>query len=267
VQCLGDGHCPSDKTPQCVDHECSACTDNDACADHDVKLLCDKDASSSTKGQCVQCTENRDCENPTPQCTAHQCVSCTSSAACKGLTETPACNTRQNVETSGQCVECTAANETMKCGNKACDRHLGTCTGKSRGSVSLCEPCVADSECVDDAKCVMQKLGTKELGRHCFWVNTEGKNCSVDQPAFRPYATLATLRSVDGSEDEDYCQPVTTCSAILSANGSCSPSAQCGEEGVDDGVCLGGGTCSYPCQHTYECPLNGNNECDTSLCQ
>jgi hypothetical protein len=261
VQCLGDGHCPSDKTPQCVDHECSACTDNDACADHENKPYCDKGSSSSTKGQCVGCLEDGDCDNPTPQCNAnHQCAPCTSNAACVRLDKV--CNTRANVETSGQCVQCSGTTEAARCNGKACNQHAGQCTQKDVHSVPSCQSCSADTECSSTARCVVHRFGNMDLGPYCFSIEDEEHPCADADEDRRPFSHSVSTASVDGPPLQ-FCFPrsATTCSAVLDTSGNpqdcmtngVRDSSKCGE-GIGDGYCNLAGKCTYACDENYDCP-------------
>jgi hypothetical protein len=234
-----------DDAPLCTaDGGCAACTDNDVASCPEGKPLCDG------AGSCVECLVGAHCNKPGKgHCDAGECVACTDSAQCG---ERGVCD-----KNSGSCVECTLDTEAERCVDAnpsdgiaapACDVSTLTCTGKPRGSVSVCHPCASDSECKSGARCVLTSFGNTERGGYCLEVEPvggcgNGASLSVD------------VTSVSGAPGR-YCAPRATCEALLDFGTQCSVDADCGAAGVDDGLCVPNGnirSCTYACSGRSDC--------------
>jgi hypothetical protein len=103
---------------------------------------------------------------------------------------------------------------TEDCPGGACDPKLSTCARKLRGTLGICEPCVSDSECVADHRCIPMTFGEgaekKELGGFCLKRMATG--CA------RPYASAIRNReSLSGYPAELYCgiqERIISCGAV-----------------------------------------------------
>lgn len=220
VECLGDGDC-SDALPFCEDNEC------------------------------VQCTGNAECEAPgASRCSAGVCGACQGDEDCAHLDGLGVCD-------GGQCVECTV-NDESACGANSCHPETNTCTNTPRGSVDLCESCVADSECevADSARCVPMQFNGTPRGGYCLKRVSAG--CE------RPYTVAVSGVSLSGIASEQYCgivQDSVTCEAVrdLFVEGaSCQQDSDCGagEGGLCRTVGVAANLCTYACNAGPQCPVD-----------
>jgi hypothetical protein len=103
---------------------------------------------------------------------------------------------------------------TENCEGTSCDPKSSTCARQLRGTIKQCEPCVSDSECIADHRCMELSYGTgaarQALGGFCLKRAATG--------CVRPFGGLRDKReSISGYPAELYCGPneaVTTCAAI-----------------------------------------------------
>lgn len=226
-------------TPACLE----------TCAD--ATPLCDEIA-----GRCVACLTNDDCPNAdASRCEAGACVGCAGNEDCGHVEGVPECS-------AGTCVQCTPETEEIRCGARACDPRDRVCTETVRGSLGLCQPCLADSECDSSGPssprgCVPVTYAGMAQGAVCLAQPVAPSSC----PRRFPESIATTTRSgIQGT----YCHPVqtiTTCEAILDFQKDCQTDADCGAAGLPDGLCRGG-RCTYECAGTSACP-NGY-ECRTT---
>ena len=171
-------------------------------------------------------------------------------ASCSGAT--PRC-------VDGRCVECTPMTEMADCSFRACDPALHVCAGE-RGSRTLCDRCVSDSECSTHIRngllrCVPMTFQGMEVGSYCL-IDREARlarsgmdNCPP------PYAGMSMRTSVSG-HTATYCVPDenrTTCASIQQFPGLCFADEECGLAGLDDALCIGS-SCTYTCTSTPWCP-------------
>ncbi len=248
--CRTDQHCADlVATPACVAgvgcFECSA--ENDSLCSG-TKPFCKAGGNA-----CVECNENADCSNEgAPHCNAdNTCGQCVANEDCGRWGKV--CST-------GQCVQCTPETEVAQCPDRdpkpgdqgpACDPVALTCTGAPRGSVSGCGACASDSECEDGSRCVSMTFSSQPHGQYCVQIAPAGF-C----PDGAPSKSSAT--SVLGIEDE-YCFPrekLTTCEAVSDFGDACSADADCGAEGLGDGLCKGpdgAKRCTYACSGDSDC--------------
>jgi hypothetical protein len=257
-----DGACGG-ATPVCniATDECVECTEEDAAACTGDTLLCDQDTNT-----CVECLQQTDCmDAAASRCSAGSCVPCSTNEHCSDISGKGVCH-------SGTCVQCTVADESA-CGANSCNPMTKQCTGTPRGSVGICRPCLADSECVGgnqpdpEQRCVqMEFQGVLRTGGFC--LRRVAKGCD------RPYQIPWNAQSLSGAPSEVYCginQASVRCEAVLDLIGSrsCSGGAdtQCGCARDDDGNCIESGQgglcrtvgvnanqCTYRCGAVGHCP-------------
>ncbi|MET0284338.1 MAG: hypothetical protein ABW352_07705, partial [Polyangiales bacterium] len=260
--CTSDQQCPLE-FPQCLDGDCVPCAEHNDCSRFGDRPNC------SPAGTCVACTPEREqlCTTIVPACdpSTNTCVQCVADTDCTTETK-PACDTTRSCgmctedadcerfdkvcnKTSGACVQCRPESEATDCPGTACDPKLFTCTTRPRSSVTTCNACVSDSECVADHRCIPMKFGTADVGNFC--LKRAAPNCA------RPYFTVLSRASANGVAAENYCglnEASTTCAAVLLFNTAktCTTDESCGASGA---VCDMVGPISNLC--TYECSFSG----------
>ncbi len=263
-----DGACGGD-TPVC-DVASETCVECLGPLDCDPSLICD--TASNT---CVECVGNADCIDPaTSKCDGGVCVGCGASEDCSHIDGKTVCDTDAT-----ECVECMVADESP-CGGNSCNPATNACTDTAIGSLSSCQPCVADSECAGggtadpDQRCVLLDFeGSTRDGGYC--LRRQSKTCS------RPYTVSISSGSVSGAPAETYCgvnEATVTCEAVrdLATLGASCPLGQDSECGCirdSEQACIGSGlgglcetvsgvpnTCTYACAIPLECP--GTLGCD-----
>ena len=279
VDCVTDAECgdnascdPGTLTCACDDgfHDCEGtCSDDtstDTCGDRCTPCPTDPNGDATcetgmcgiscrapyvfddTSMSCVECAADDDCTDPAAStCDGGTCVACADSTDCAHLTGTPVCD-------GGTCVECTPA-DASECNGNSCDPSNNTCTTTPVGSVSACQPCVADSECTADHACVPMMYDAMARST-AFCLPMANPDCQA------PYATKVTRTSVSGAMD-DYCtlnESIQTCEAFFDYGSSCADAADCGAAGLDDGLCepidFDVAGCTLPCTTSDECPSN-----------
>ena len=253
VACIGDSDCGDGLVCDTSSYECVSCLNDEQC---EGDMRCD--TASNT---CVTCLENMDCsiaELSTCDASSNTCTACSSDEDCTHITGKNTCN-------SGTCVECSPDNEVDTCGIFSCDPVTFTCTGIERDTVGRCEPCKSDSDCKSGG-CVEMTYGP---------AGSEVPVGSFCQPPVVnnacPSNVYATPREVTTRSGNTaiLChinEVLTTCGATLSSrdNVACDPSdlngfsADCGLDGVDDGVCvekdvLMNSRCSVLCDVDADC--------------
>jgi hypothetical protein len=159
----------------------------------------------------------------------------------------------------------------------SCNPRTNTCTNVQVGSLSVCDECVADSECGDglgasDAfRCVQLEYEDApfpiEGTGFCLKTVEGGGSCS------NPYRTVIERTSLSGAAPEDYCginEDLTTCPAVraLIADTPCDPANGDIDCPRPAGLCreLPGAVnrCTYPCSSVVECVAPGST-CGLSL--
>ncbi len=273
VECAGDGDCTdgvcdtdANACVEClVDADCSGgvCdTDANTC----VECLSDGDCTDGVcadDNTCVECKTNADCTDPSASLcdtATNTCTACTTNDDCSHLSGTTLCDTSA---ASGVCVACTVDDESACAGN-SCDPATNTCTQTPVHSVGTCEPCKADSECVQDHRCIPMKFqGTDLPDGYCLKIASTGCN--------QPYYSAINRMSLSGAAAEDYCgiaESLTTCAAVLDlkASKTCSSDGECGLSGTDDARCeqvgLASNRCTYSCDLSTQCP--GSTSCGSA---
>ena len=212
----------------------------------DPTPLCDE-----TTSQCVECLDHSDCtDDATARCDAGVCKPCTESSQCTN-SDSPACDAK-----TGECVECTPDDESP-CGNKSCNPATKQCTDTTRKSRAACRPCLADSECHENHRCVpMEFNGEPREGGYCLKL----LSAECERPLMVPSSPRGSL---SGAAPAVYCgvaEERTTCEALadLLEDRTCSTKADCGVPGLDDARCetVNGGPyrCTYSCDAANQCP-------------
>ena len=252
--------CPEDR-PLCSDAlECVQCIIDDDSYCTDQGLLCDLDSS-----MCVGCTGDSDCTDPAAaRCDNDVCTTCTEASQCDGV---DGLDPMGNVCEDGLCVDCTPETEGDSCmGNRSCNPATNECTDVFVGSLDVCEPCVADSQCGEDGeasdafRCVPMfyempdaRFPDDETG-FCL-KSTEG---GCEQPFS---ITLSMRPSLSDAPSDDYCginEELATCPAVkaLVDNETCEGGTpeECPQP---SGLCTKVGDlenrCTYLCSDPVEC--------------
>jgi len=269
VECTDKAQCAELK-PACdsTTNTCVECTDGPDCTGS-AKPFCDK-----TKEQCVQCLKQADCTSAAASaCNAGQCQACTKDAECSNIAGKGVC-------AAGTCVQCSVANEAA-CAGRSCNPKTDACTTTAVGTVSACQPCLADSECTGgdqadpDARCVPMKfMGIARTGGFC--LRRVSKTCA------KPYNIIVNGASLSGASTEAYCgidQDATRCEAVLDLvnSQSCADGkdTSCGCLRDKDRKCTATGQgglcktvgpnanqCTYACGSANQCP--GGHTCPSS---
>ena len=218
---------------------------------------------------CVQCLDDAACTDPTAnKCSeAGLCVGCTDDVDCEMLTATPVCD-----EAGGACVACTPDSEETTCpppDSFACHPVDFTCTGATRGTISPCQSCAADSECAPMGatvrRCVPFSFGGMDLGAVCLTdqATTTDMMCPVR------FADPRAGTSASGT-DATYCFPRhTTCDGLGSVSRTCTMDSECGNSALDDTLCRddgGGLRCTYQCTDDSDCAGSLCSTADPRYC-
>jgi len=198
-------------------------------------------------------TCNNACDAGTSHCNVNTgyCVECLESAHCTDPAR-PACSS------DGECG-CT---DDADCAGKSCAALDRVCTTTDVVSVSTCEPCRTDSECVADHRCVPMYYQTA-LRPQAYCLKLQSTGCA------RPYGTSITRGSLsDPDTPLQHCgihEGTTTCEAVLDliAATTCTPETageDCGDPLLaDDGRCETVGAfsnqCTYSCGGVDQCPV------------
>src|SRR5690606_2726318 len=168
-------------------------------------------------------------------------------------------------EDSGACVQCTKDDESP-CGDYSCDPVAFTCTETERGKTGTCRPCLADSECEGDRRCIELKFQGEPHGWYCMLQPPPMGGCVGASPA--PWKVpLLNRPSRSGEEPANYCginEALTTCEAVHAAREGQSVDCQDDSECPRGGLCrlvgpagVGTNRCTYACEETFECPSTG----------
>ncbi len=247
VECLAEGDC-TDQVCSRDTNTCVECLGDDDCTDG----VCDTDANT-----CVVCLTNDDCTDPTASfcdTDTNTCSGCTTSADCAHLADagTGVCDTENST-----CVECLDDDETTRaaCDGNSCDPATNTCTDTVVGSLEVCEPCLADSECSTDHSCVPMDFDGAFHGNYCLKLLASG--CE------RPFSDSIDAVSASGNQTEEYCALKTslvTCEAFNTFLDACEDASECGDANLNnDARCepvdtIAGNECTFACVGMNDCP-------------
>jgi hypothetical protein len=230
---------------------CVECTAEDASACEAHGKLC----SSEGTNTCVECNVSTDCKDAgKPVCSNHECAPCTQDSECE--TRSLICD--ESGPLKGQCVKCTVdPTDELRCGEFSCNPATNECTDHKRGSVDICEPCFADSECKENHACIPLFFGENSEPQGGYCMRVKSSTCVL------PYGASPIKRaSLSGAAEKEYCginESITSCAAIkaLEAATSCvggdplscaASGALCQSvNGIDD-------LCTYACTLSTECP-------------
>ena len=252
VGCLDSTHCAGRASASFCDPATNVCTGCRDGVDSDCSSVPDLNVCQA--GRCVQCAGAR------RAACGETAAACSASFACEGCKADADCQRFGKVcdEGSGRCVACTVDSEAAQCGGKSCDPAGHVCTQTDRASVELCTPCLADSECKANHRCIPLSFQGAARGGYCMKRVSSG--CS------EPFGAAPIKRaSLSGAASDDYCgliEDSTSCEAILALLGNriCATgdAAECGAAGA---VCghVNGLTpprCSYACEVSAQCPTS-----------
>lgn len=241
--------------PECIEEEepCPGCETSEDCEGG----VCDPETE-----QCVACLENAHCADTTaPRCDDNACGDCVDAEDCARFSEETVCD-----EESGACVACLDEDD---CSGSVCDPSTKTCTDLPARELNACEECQHDAQCQEGQLCVEMTYHLPEdgvVGTFCLWrvdAPQPGPNGSCGSPS-APFASLATVKSVDGLFAEVCTLRSTTCPALLhhgtEVDGCEIPftdDAACGHPDFSDGRCrlntVQEPRCTYPCLGHEDC--------------
>lgn len=234
------------------------------------ELTCPQ-GSDLVEGRCIPflpVTDLRPCEDgcpaEAPYCDGktESCVPCIGNEHCLDA-NVPICS-------RNRCVACTEEqNERCGDGAFACSEESGTCTETPIGSKSLCETCVADSECREGMLCVPTRVEGEVQEYACMWRREAvssggpGGDCIDAEPPFiEGSGEDKVATSISGLQAVVCRARVSTCRAYRDAvaETSCrvsgnNPTRSCGYSGLEDGVCENG-SCTLPCSIDIDCPAD-----------
>jgi hypothetical protein len=236
---------------RCVGVEC---LDDSHCSDTPATRVCKTvaDEGVAVINSCVECVSNADCQANAgaSACQNNQCVPCTVDADCNGIAsggvELPVCD-------AGTCVQCTGSkNAACSNGVNVCDSRTKQCTTFLRSSAATCEPCVSDAHCGTTQRCAFHLFGTTPLGPFCLPVATGAASNTCSST---PFAGLTASTTIDGVSANLCLLRLTTCEGLADFGvQACDAAADCGEDGLADGLCDEGvETCSIPCNSSLDC--------------
>src|SRR5690606_8771874 len=167
-----------------------------------------------------------------PVCLDGSCTSCSTSADCSDRPNASVCH-----EDSGACVQCTKDDESP-CGDYSCDPVALSCTETKRGKTGTCRPCLADSECEPDHRCIELKFQGEPHGWYCMPL-APMDGCLIASPA--PWKVVLSDRaSRSSAASANYCglnEALTTCEAILAARMGQGPGCTSDEACPTGGIC------------------------------
>jgi hypothetical protein len=246
VACLNANHCANKATASVCDTEKHVCVPCRAGMDTDCSNV--NGLNVCNAGTCVQCTADRRsaCGEDKPLCSAQlTCTTCSTDLDCQRFGKV--CD-----EASARCVGCTLDSEQAQCASKSCNPASKQCTQTERGSVALCNKCVADSECMAEQRCVELFFAGGSRGGYCM------QRASACAPPFQ--APPIHRASLSGAAAENYCgiaEQTASCEAILALQAAlaCNDATQCNAPGaLCASVNRGVKACTYACETNFECP-------------
>ena len=248
VRCLESANCDAD-APSCnAAGECESCAGDDAfCTRFAGTPLCGE------SGECVACNEAADCTEPgMARCdeTTHECTTCMVDTDCEGTGRTACALTGAR---AGSCVACTEASAPRDCGDFSCNPATNTCTTTEREMTSTCQPCVSDTECIVNHRCITMNYMDVPRGGYCL-LELPGSGICPRQTV----NVLSERVSLSGATASSYCsvdESAVTCEALLALSAPCTP--PCPEGGRCETVVGSGEVCTYTCGSTSECPSSG----------
>lgn len=252
---------------------CVECTESADCTDTADTPVCKLAAGGGPAAinTCVQCLTNSDCRTTADAslCQNNQCVPCDSDDDCSLVDSNGAANggTPLNVCDAGTCVQCTGPKRGA-CGEDVCNSLAKTCAvGRTFRGAGVCESCVSDLECAENARCVQQTFGGQNVGFFCFPLATGTPATCAGPRIFLGATTSATIDQQQPTPT--VCQPRrTTCAALdaLAEAVDCDNAADCGVPNLDDGICDPAlDLCTVPCSGGADCA--GTCDLEAGACE
>jgi hypothetical protein len=284
VVCTQDEDCglfadAPDNAPVCkAGVGCVECVDSDDCAAKPGTTVCktvagtnpDEGAGPAAVNTCVECTEDEQCQlnAAASRCFNNECVPCAADADC-ALVDSNGSDPGGiplNLCDAGTCVECTGVRREI-CGVNVCNSATKRCDNtRPLRSAALCDDCVSDFECAEDARCVQQTSGGTNIGFFCVPLPT-GTPPSCNPR--RPFAGAAQLNTLDTPGLTSVCTlRQTTCPGLDDRTEDCDQDTNCGAANVADGLCVafgGGNVCTIPCISEFDC--NVGADCSSGGCE
>lgn len=268
-----------DPTPVCnlLNNQCVACTEGQVEYCTAQGLACNTELFRCACATDANCTaiDAAKCDLET-----NACVPCDSRDQCDDAEGLPGVD--NECDDDGVCVDCTPETEGDTCpDNNSCDPRTRICTTTEVGSVDVCEPCVADSECGDDGeeadafRCVPMYYPNQdtrfpnELTGFCLKSIELGGGCT------NPFRIPRTRTSLSGADPDEYCainENLATCPAVrdLIEDMDCDPMNGDADCQQPSGLCreLPGMTnnCTYFCASIIECLENDPEDRPGSTC-
>lgn len=263
------GRCVRDDSPDSCGDRCTPCPGDDradpVCVAGACALQCHEGyracADCGLEYACIQCEENTECRD-------YDAARCGQTALCEPCRTSEDCtHLDRKVCVDGVCEQCDIG-ESGACGNFSCDPATKRCTTTSLNSQQWCEPCLADSECEPNHRCVpMYFAGSLRMQAYCL-VEADG-SCLLPDPI------QVQRDSLSGVRGDYYCairEDLTTCEAVRDFARPCVEDDDCGVDGLADGKCRlfdGMRQCTYACSDDDEC--SGGTICignppDNSYC-
>jgi hypothetical protein len=261
IVCAGDTDCllVPGKLACKTGEGCVECVNDTHCVGNAGGTHCKVSDMGAAQGTadvntCVECNSNADCTGAgAALCTNNQCVPCAVDNDCAHLdTNGATAGGTLPVCDSGTCVECTGPKRTA-CGLFVCESRNRVCsTTAQANSANLCDSCVSDQQCATNARCVQQTFGGTVIGDFCVPLPA-----GTPAACSRPYFGDLTTATLDSADPTAVCVlRQTTCPGLNEATAPCDQDADCGADGVADGLCVpvgGASACTTPCVSAFDC--------------
>ncbi len=249
------GECVVDDDPNHCGQRCEPCPDEagaePVCIDGECDLECEPGFESCTgpgcEFHCLECETHDDCTDPgRSRCYEGRCQGCATSEDCAHNEDTPVCD-----RDAGVCIQCTVE-ESGACSGNSCNPATNECTDTPLRSLSFCDRCVADEECLSTQRCVPMKFaGQDRPDGYCLYRESL-RDCESPFPIHLQRASLS------GFPPTRYCgirEEKLTCEALDDYFDRCDSHAECGAPDLDDGKCIAfynesdDNASSYRCTH------------------
>lgn len=286
VRCVNSGDCSSADAAACgAAKECGPCVSGADCLGSvPGKPVCKQaDGGTFAVNTCVQCDSDSDCGSVNrSRCVNNVCEACVVDGDCAGVSSGGIPRETCLAVDGGDnlCVDCAldslddsqledSKRERGCDGSVSCDPATLLCTATLKGSVGICEPCVSDSECAAEHRCIEMFFGAVSQGGRCMKV--------LDTGCANPYrAPSITTASFSAAPSAAYCginqtgPDATSCEAVMalvddtSCDNAGAPDASlCGGEGARCETVNGGQRrCTYSCSTGLVCPADANCDSD-----
>ena len=229
VACTAHDQC-ANPTPQCTNHECTKCTNSDACTGRTGTEICDSTDDATYGGKCVQCT-GKDYSTCTQGALKYVCDSLVRS-----------CSTAALEKSADACQPCIS--------DAQCQ------VGKLCVFQTFDDPLDAPNR------------GSTDIGYFCAWrkdaASGPAGSCFSERPFIRTVDESAENQSIDGIATDLCVLAVTTCPAYshyrskdCKSQLGTADDTLCGKPVVDDGYCVQVDASTFRCS-TY---CGGDDDC------